>query len=150
MLKTRRAYAFTGTLPLDAAECAAQLADMGQPNTYLDALVQGAAVGLDSDGEAVIATTTADYMGLIVTGAKENAMANPYCLANRQITYVAAPAEVETDFVATAVEYLPGDLLTPGAGGRLQKVALETDAHVAKVLFGRTAGSVAPIILLLV
>lgn len=156
MMNIRREK-FTGSVPLNATQVATQLAAINLPNTYLDALQQGVPVGIDStNGEAKVCdgANVGEWIGLIVTGAKDNlGIGSPYCLANKQITYIMAPAEVETDVVVAGVAYNPGDLLYPGTGGNLgllTKTAPTDTTPRAKVLVGRAAGSTSSIVILLI
>jgi hypothetical protein len=154
VMKIRREK-FTGTLPLNVAQVTAQLAALNLPNTYLDALQQGVPVGVDTNGEAKVADggTAGDWIGLIVTGAKDNVgIGSPYCLANKQITYITGPAEVETDVVVGGVAYNPGDLLyagTTGNLGLLTKTAPTDTVPRAKVLIGRASGATTTLVILL-
>lgn len=145
--KLRRPLNFSATLPLKTAEVASKLANMSGPNVYLDAIVAGVPLAVDTNGDAVLAdgSIPGNYIGFAVNGAMDNANANPGSLANKQITYTAGVTEVETDVVVGGVQYNPGDLLYCGTTtnkGLLTKTAPGTpDAAVAVVLKGRLSAS---------
>lgn len=158
MLKVLIAHAFTDTLPLKADQVALKLANLSAPNAYIDALaIEGAPVSIDStDGCAIISSgviNTDVCIGLIVNGSLANAAANYHSLANKQITYVAGPALVETDNVLAGVQYNPGDRLYPGVTGNKGLLVKDstgvTDRALGIVKRGRVSGSSAPLTVLL-
>ncbi|PZP08773.1 MAG: hypothetical protein DI607_12890 [Sphingomonas hengshuiensis] len=150
MFKVLIANGLTDTLPLKADQVAAKLANLQAPNAYIDSLIDGAPVGIDSaDGCAIVTEGTGTSIGLIVNGSLANAAANYHGLANKQITYVCGPALVETDVVKGGIAYNPGDKLYAGIGadkGVLTKDGTgNTDRILGIVKRGRTSGSTAPL-----
>lgn len=145
VLKLRHAFAYTTMVALKAAEVAAKLANLSAPNTYIDALQQGVPVGIDAEGNAVVAdgATPGSVLGLCVTGAMDNQMANLGQLANKQITIVRGPTLIETDNLVAAVEYIPGDKLYAGTGANLGKLTKTQPSNGERALAVITQGRAA-------